>query len=231
MRTTKLGSVLSTLAITACAATVLGAGPAQAAATHTKTTLFLSGQTKLSVPYKTDLGPLGGQVTDSDDMLVDTGKAVLQRRLPGKVWRNVRTDDTPSFVTYGGYGSHALGNVEYRVHYLGGSDGTTTWSPSYSNVVTVRTEWLLHENGSCVGGCHFFGKLSPKAKNHQVLIQVKHGAWKNYKVVKTNARSKWNATVVATFGNGTLYRAVVGGTKQEIRTTSAIYRFYKVRTS
>ena len=34
-----------------------------------------------------------------------------------------------------------------------------------------------------------------------------------------------------TWGRGTLYRAVVGKTKHEVRTFSQIYRFYKVRAS
>jgi hypothetical protein len=233
MRTTTLGAVLSSLAITAGTVAVITAGPTQAAvaATPTQVTLALSGKTTLVAPYKTDLGPLSGQVTDNEDNLVSSGDAVLQRRLPGKKWKNARTDHSPSFVTYGGYGSHALGNVQYRVHYLGGSDGTTTWAPSYSDVVTVGTQWLLHENGTCDGGCRFFGKLSPKAKHRKVVIEVKHGSWKRYKVVRTNARSKWSASVVATFGKGTLYRAVVGRSTHEIATSSAIYRFYKVRTS
>lgn len=233
MRTTKLGAVLASLAITAGTAAVLGAGPAQASTptttTPTTATLFVSGGTTLTEPYGTRVGSPYGQVVDHNGSFVLAGKAVLQRKLPGKSWKNVKTDTSPGSADFGNYGSKVLTNVKYRVHYLGGTDGTTTWAPTYSNVVTIRTLWNLHENGTCDGGCHFFGKLSPKAKNHRVLIQVKHGSWKRYKVVKTDRRSHWRANVVATFGHGTLYRAVVAGTKHEIRTTSHIYRFYKVR--
>jgi hypothetical protein len=232
MRTTKLGAVLASLAITTGTAAVLGAGPAQAA-TPTTVRLALGSEHKVAAKYKDYIGFFSGAVsytqTDGSTAAVTAGKAVLQRKLPGKPWRNVKTDGDAYFLDYGTYGDHATGNMQYRVHYLGGTDGTTTWDPTYSNVVMVRTLWDLHENGTCKGGCHFFGKLSPKARNHRVLIQVKHGSWKKYKVVKTDRRSHWRANVVATFGNGTLYRAVVAGTRQETRTTSNIYRFYKVR--
>ena len=230
MRMTKLGAVLASLAVTAGTAAVLGASPAQAA-TATRAKLDLSGHHKVTATYKDYVGLFGGGVTytqtDGSTAEVNAGDAVLQRKLPGKAWKNVRADDSAGFLYYGSYGSHATGNTQYRVHYLGGTDGTNTWDATYSNTVTVRTRWDLHENGTCSGGCHFFGKLGPKAKHHKVLIQVKHGSWKKYKVVRTNRKSKWSAKVVATPGRGTYYRAVVGKTKHEIKTTSATYRFYK----
>jgi len=238
MRTTTLGAVLASLAITGGTAAVLGAGPAEAATptTTAPTTarLAINQHTTVVAHYGDQIGYLEASVSDSNGGGVYAGRAVLQRRLPGKGWAKVRTDDDDTDgIGFGSYGSHAKGNVRYRLHYLGGTDGATsiTYAPAYSNVVTVRTLWNLHENGSCNHGCHFFGRLSPRAKNHRVLIQVKHGSWKRYQVVKTDRRSRWRATVVATFGNGTRYRAVVAGSKHEIRTTSNIYRFYKVRVS
>ena len=231
MRTTKLGAVLAALALTTGTAALLGAGPAQAA-TPTTTTFFASGGVhRVTAAYRDSIGGFYGYVKDGAGNPVTAGDAVLQRRLPGHGWKNIATDSTPDFVGFGRTGDRATGNMQYRVHYLGGTDGTATWGPSYSSVVTVRTEWNLHENGTCTGGCRFFGKLSPKAKNHRVTIQVKHGSWKTYKVVRTNRRSHWNAKVVATWGRGTLYRAVVGKTRHEVRTFSQIYRFYKVRAS
>ncbi len=52
-----------------------------------------------------------------------------------------------------------------------------------------------------------------------------------YKVVKTDAKTRWDVAVVATFGKGTLYRAVVAGTKHEVATASRVYWFYNVRTA
>jgi hypothetical protein len=230
MRTTKLGAVLATLAITTGTTAVLAAGPAQAATPTTTTFLGSPGGHQVTAVYRDSIALYGG-VEDGTGTTVTAGDAVLQRKLPGKGWKNLATDSTPDSLSFGRAGSRAIGNMQYRVHYLGGTDGTTTWGASFSSVVSVRTLWNLHESGTCVGGCRFYGKLSPKAKNHRVTIQVKHRSWKTYKVVKTNRRSHWTAKVVATFGKGTLYRAVVGKTAHEVRTFSQIYRFYKVRVS
>ena len=132
-------------------------------------------------------------------------------------------------VDFGQYGHKAKGNMKYRVHYLGGTDvGTsTTYSPSFSNVVIVRTTWNLHDQGICAPRCKIFGKLAPSAKHHKILIQAKHGSWKRYKVVRTNSRSHWTAFVQPTRGRGTYYRAVVAGTKNLSKGFSAqIYRAY-----
>jgi hypothetical protein len=224
MRSTKLGAVLASLAITTGAATVLAAGPAQAD-TPTQVTLSLGGYTSLTFQYGTYLGTFSGQVSDGTNP-VTVGTANLQRRLPGKSWRNVKTDSVMPDLDFGQYGSKATGNVKYRVHYLGGTDTTTStaYSDSFSNVVVVRTAWNLHPHASCPVKCHFYGKLSPKAKHHKVLIQVKHHGWKRYQVVHTNSRSHWTVTVKPSRGNGTYYRAVVGSTKHLI-TTYAIGHF------
>jgi hypothetical protein len=235
MRTTKLGAVLATFAITTGTAALLAETPAQSdtpAATTAK--LAIDQHTTVVGQYGDLIGYLEINISDVNGGGVYTGSADLQQRLPGKSWATVKTDnDGTNGINFGSYGSHDKGNLKYRIHYLGGTDANTsiTYAPSYSNVVTVRTLWNLHEDGTCVGGCRFFGKLSPNARHHKVLIQVKHGSWKKYKVVKTDSRSHWNARVVATFGNGTYYRAVVGRTKREIKTTSHVYRFYKIRTS
>lgn len=219
MRTTKLGAVLASLAVTAGTATVLATGPAQAeTATPTKVTLQLGGYTSLTMAYGSFLGGFSGAVTAGSDS-VYVGSAKLQRRLPGKSWRNVKTDALMPYLDFGSYGSKARGNVKYRVHYLGGAGtGTTTYAPSYSNVVTVRTAWNLHPKASCTTRCRFYGKLNPKAKHHKIVIQVKHHGWKRYQVIRTNRRSHWTVFVKPSRGNGTYYRAVVAGTKHLIRT-------------
>jgi hypothetical protein len=234
MRTSKLGAVLASLALTAGTAAVLGTGPAQAA-TPAQVTLALGSVDNVVAAYKDYVGLFSGGVTytapDSSTAPVTVGAAILQRKLPGQAWRDVKTDADANVLDYGTYGQHATGNMQYRVHYLGGTDGTTTWDPAFSNVVTVRTLWKLNDQGTCVGHCRLYGHLSPRAKHHRVTIQVKHGAWKRYKVVKTDAKSRWDVAVVATFGKGTLYRAVVAGTRHEVATASRVYRFYKVRTA
>ncbi len=223
MRTTKLGAVLASLAVTAGTATVLAAGPAHAD-TGTKVTLSLGGYSSLTMAYGSYLGGFSGEVSDGTNP-VYVGSAELQRRLPGKSWRNVKTDDVMPLLDFGQYGSKAWGNVKYRVHYLGGTGtGTTTYAPSYSNVVTVHTTWNLHPKASCTTRCRFYGKLSPKARHHRILIQVKHHGWKRYQVIRTNRRSHWSVFVKPSRGNGTYYRAVVAGTRHLIK-TYALGRF------
>ena len=223
MRMTKLGAVVASLAIAAGTTAVLSAAPAEAA-TATTAKLDIGGHQKAKGVYGDYVGLFGGSVTDGSGTDVSSGAADLQRKLPGKGWQTIASDDSAGFLYFGSVDSHAKGNAQYRVHYLGDS----TYGGSYSNVVTVTTYWNLNESGSCSGGCHFKGKLAPKAKHHKVTIQVKHGHWEKYKVVRTNKKSKWSARVTATRGKGTLYRAVVGGTKHEHKTTSAIWRFYKI---
>ena len=222
MRTTKLGALLASLALTTGTAAVLAAGPATAQTdTPTQVALTLGGSGSWTVLYGSELGTFSTQVTTDGSTAVLVGSAKLQRKLPGKDWRNVKTDDNVGDidgVSFGNYGHKATQNVKYRVHYLGGTDnGTaTTYDDSYSIAVKVLTAWNLHPKAACPSRCKFYGKLSPKAKHHKVLIQVKHHGWKRYKVVHTNRRSHWTVYVKPSRGAGTYYRAVVAGTQRLI---------------
>src|SRR6188472_182895 len=139
MRTTTLGAVLASLAITGGTAAVLGAGPAEAATptTTAPTTarLAINQHTTVVAHYGDQIGYLEASVSDSNGGGVYAGRAVLQRRLPGKGWAKVRTDDDGTDgIGFGAYRSHAKGNVLYRLHYLGGTDGANsfTYAPAYS---------------------------------------------------------------------------------------------------
>lgn len=223
MRTTKLGAVLASLAITTGTAAVLAAGPAQAdTEMATQVTLVQGDHGSVAALYGTYLGTFSSQVTTTDgtNTPVPVGSADLQQKLPGKDWKTAKTDpDISDGISFGSYGSKAKGNVRYRVHYIGDTDTTTmtTYDESYSNTIIVSTAWNLHPQASCQPRCRFFGKLSPSAKHHKVLIQVRHHGWKRYKVVRTNKRSRWTAFVKPSRGNGTYYRAVVAGNKNLIK--------------
>jgi hypothetical protein len=222
MRTTKLGAVLASLAVAAGTTAILSAAPAEAA-TATAAKLDISGHHKAKAPYGEYLGLFGGSVEDSSGFAVTTGTAHLQRKLPGKSWRTIATDTSPGYLYFGSVDSHAKGNALYRVSYV----GDTTYDSAVSNTVTIGTLWNLHDSGSCAGGCHLKGRLGPKAKHHKVLVQVKHGSWKKYKVVHTDRRSKFRVSVRATRGNGTKYRLVVPGNKHVLATKSGVYRAYR----
>jgi hypothetical protein len=223
MRTTKVGAVLASLAITAGTATLLAAGPAQANTTTTVQLTFTdpnSGQqyTGWRAPYGTDLGTLTSQVTTDGVTPVPVGAADLQQKLPGKDWKVARQDlDVSDGIDFGSYGSKARGNVKYRVHYLGGTDATTmtTYDASYSNAVSVITLWKIKDTSACPMGhhCHISGRLVPKAKHHKILVQVKHGGWKKYRVLHTNRKSKYRVGVTGS-RKGTKYRIIIAGTKK-----------------
>lgn len=217
MRATRLGAVLASLAITTGTAAVLGAGPAQAD-TPTQATLSVGGRTGVAALYGSYIGTLDAQVSDGTAPAT-VGSADLEQKLPGKSWKTVKTDrDVSDGITFGSYGSKAKENVQYRVHYSGGTDSGTavTYAESLSNTVIVRTAWSLGPHALCTTHCRFYGKLSPKSKNHKILLQVKHHGWKPYKVLHTDKHSHWSAVVKPTRGKGTYYRAVVAGTKHLI---------------
>jgi hypothetical protein len=220
MRTTKLGAVLASLALTTGTAAVLVAAPAQA---DTPTNVQLtftdpsdghqySGWRAL---YGTRVATLTTAISDGTTTPT-VGSATLQRRLPGGNWTDQQTDaDINDGVTFSS--PKALSNAVYRVQYSGGTDGgSNTWSPSTSNTVKVVTYWRFKRiKAHWHGGLAYTwsATLAPHVRHHRVLIQVKHGSWKKYKVVHTNARSRWSVRVKAGHNHWVKYRAVVARTK------------------
>jgi hypothetical protein len=236
MRTTKLGALLASLAITTGTAATVAAGPAGAdTPTATTASLAINQQTTVKGQYGTTLGSLEAGVTDPDGGGVYAGSAVLQRRLPGRSWANVKTDsDGTDGISFGTYGSRAKGNVRYRLHYLGGTDAgtSTTYAPSYSNIVVVVTLWNFKDTSACPNGrCHISGKLIPKTRRHKIIVQVRHGSWQPYRVVRTSSTGTYRIGVTGSRA-GTKYRMIITRTKS-ITATWKIYRVILVssRTS
>jgi hypothetical protein len=217
--------------ITLGAAAVLATGPAQAAGTVATTAkLTMNQQTTVKGQYGDAIGYLEATVADPLGGLVYTGSAVLQRRLPGRSWADVKTDpDTTDGVRFDSYGSHAKGNVRYRFHYLGGTDPdtSTTYDPSYSNVVTVITLWNFKDTSACPHGrCHISGHLIPRTARHKITVQVKHGSWQRYRVVRTTSRGAYRIGVTGS-RSGTKYRMIIARTRS-ITATSKRYRVIRV---
>lgn len=218
MRTTKLGAVLASLAITTGTAAVLAAAPAQA---DTPTTVKLSfTDPSDGTQYAGWRALYGDRVATLTTVISDgtttptVGSAILQRRLPGDDWTDQQTDANVSDgVTF--TSPRALSRAVYRVQYSGGTDGINTWSPSTSNTVKVVTYWKFNR---VKGTYHrrlaftWSGTLAPHVKHHRVVIQVKHGSWRKYKVVHTNVKSRWSVRVQGGHNRWVHYRAVVAGT-------------------
>jgi hypothetical protein len=233
MRRSQFYGALAATAL-ALGVTATVAAPAQAS-TPTTISFDLSGHTHVKGTYGDYLGSLGGSVsyTQDDGTSADVydGTAQLERLLPGQDWQVVAQDTDPGFLYFGNVGSRAKGNAEYRVHYLGGTytdanNNPVALDPSYSGVVTVGTFRKLNDQGGSCGrhGCPLSGHIQPTYKHKKVLIQIKrpHHSWKKYKVVRTNKKSRFHASVARarkTVG----YRIVVKGNKSFLRTTSGAY--------
>jgi hypothetical protein len=231
MRATKLGAVLASLTITAGAVAVLATGPAQAVdTTATTAKLTMNQQTRIKGQYGDLIGYLEASVADPNGGSVYTGSAVLQRRLPGRSWADAKTDpDTSDGVRFDSYGSHARGNVQYRFHYLGGTDPdtSTTYDPSYSNSITVTTLWNFKDTSACPHGhCHISGRLIPRTARHKITVQVKHGSWQRYRVVRTTSRGAYRIAVAGS-RSGTKYRMIIARTRS-ITATSKRYQVVTV---
>src|SRR5262249_44706205 len=150
---TKLGAALASLTFVG-AATALSSGPAQAVTPATPTTaqLTMDHQTAVKGQYHDLIGYLETTIDDDHGGGVYAGSADLQRRLPGHGWKTVKHDaDGSDGIGFGSYGSHATGNVAYRIHYLGGTDPNTsiTYAPSFSNTVVVTTLWKIKDTSGC----------------------------------------------------------------------------------
>jgi len=222
MRRTKLAAVVASLAVTSGGAAVIVAAPA--AADDTPTTVSLSftdpdsgkSYTGWRVLYGDTVAPLAVTISDGTDTAPPVGAATLQRRLPGKDWKDQETDeDLTDGVAFSNF--KALSNAGYRVQYSGGTDDTTEPALTTSNTVKVLAYWNFKPTkAKYKGGLAFkwWGALAPHVKHHRVVIQVKHGTWKKYKVVRTNARSRWSVRVKAGHNHWVRYRAVVAGTKK-----------------
>ncbi|HEY3529365.1 MAG TPA: hypothetical protein VGK78_09450 [Nocardioides sp.] len=236
MLTTKLGAVLASLAITTGAAATLSATPAQAQLATSLTTtssLKIDGQTKITAPYGTLFSPFQAFVQDSNGVAVQAGSTLLQRRLPGRSWATVKTDADPTEggVSFGAYGTRNKGNVQYRLHYLGGTDTTTatTYGASFSPTVTVITLWKIKDTSACpYGKCHISGKLTPTTRNHKVAVQIKRGSWQRYKVLRTNSKSAYRVGVSTINGRTTKYRIIIAPLGHRITATKKLYTVYRV---
>jgi hypothetical protein len=231
MRTTRLGAVLASLATTTGTLALVAVGPTQASAPEATTaTLAINQHTQVKGQYGDLVGFLDATVTDSNGAGVFAGSAVLERQLPGRSWATVKTDsDGTDGFDFGSYGSHAKGNVRYRLHYLGGTDAGTsvTYAPAVSGVVKVVTLWGFKDTSACPNGhCHISGRLIPKTARHKIVVQVKHGSSVPYRVVRTSSTGSYRVGVTGS-RKGTRYRMIITGTPS-ITATMKGYRVIRV---
>jgi hypothetical protein len=195
-RRTKLAAALASLTMASATTALLAVAPADAdVATTTTASLTFNGAMSVTAQYGKPIAPLVASVSDPEDASVTAGSAVLQQRLPGKSWKIVKTDsDGTDGFGFGSYGSHAKGDVFYRLHYLGGTDPdtSTAYAPSFSPIIRVVTLWNFRDKIACPRACHVSGHLIPRTKHHAIVLQVKHaGAWHHVANTRTTSRGSF----------------------------------------
>jgi hypothetical protein len=219
MRLSKISAALTALCLAVGVAAFIGA-PAQAATTP-KVVLKMA---RTSGTYGDSIS-LAGAVAYHGSA-VYTGTGYLQRQAKGSTtWANVQSASAGGYMTFPA--AKFIGNANYRIYYTGGTNYSGTYAAAFSPVVKVKTYRDLNDSGTCVRGCHLKGHVKPKYKHKRVIVQVKKGKWKTYKLVKTNKYSRFNVKVTASRGAGTKYRIVIKGDKKFARTTSNVYRAYR----
>ncbi len=217
MRTTRLGAVLASLAIPPARRRLLAQPPhrpPRPAATTTK--LALNQHKTVEGVYGQLVGSLRGNIADDHGGLVFAGTAVLQRQLPGKGWKNVKSDhDGAGRDRFGTNGQPRQGQRAVP-RALPGWDGPHTPRPALRRSPTSSLVTLLEAQrvtASCAADATSAASWARRPSTTRSRSRSSTAGWKRYKVVHTNAKSKWTVAVTAHARQGTLYRAVVGGTK------------------
>lgn len=158
-----------------------------------------------------------GTVKTTGGGYVYTGVASLQVSEAGGAWRTVANDDTPSVLIFPA--RRAGSNAVYRVVYTG--DATYASSVSANRALKVTRD--LNER---IKGVVFNGKVAPSYKRKPVVIQVKAGRWKKFKVIRTDRRSRWSIKLPAR-SKRTYFRAVVAGDKAFVKSISRVAYTYR----
>ena len=125
---------------------------------------------------------------EADGNQVYDGTLTVQRKLPGKDWKTVRT--ASSAYLYDSI--KAVGNAAYRVIY----SGTADYAPSSAGATSTVQRKLTFKN---VGDRKVVlsGKVAPKYHG-KVIFYKKHGKkWAKYKAVRTNKKSHFKTSLPA----------------------------------
>ena len=128
------------------------------------------------------------EVVDSNGAQVYAGTLTVQRQMPGKDWKTIKTA-TSAYL----YDSiKATGNANYRVLYSGSGD----YSPSDSGVKAKVQRKIDIKN---VGDRKVVlqGKVSPKYKGKVVIYKKKGKKWVKAKTVRTNKKSVFKTPLPA----------------------------------
>ncbi|WP_395659382.1 hypothetical protein [Nocardioides sp.] len=145
------------------------------------------------------------------------GTLTVQRRLPGRHWKTVKTSSSAYL-----YDSvRAVGNATYRVLY----SGTSEYEPSSAGAISHVQRKLAIKN---VGTRRVVlsGTVSPKYHG-KVTIFRKHGKkWSRYKTLRTNAQSHFSTPLPAPRRGRYYWKIELPGTKSFATTQSGTFYTY-----
>lgn len=224
MRARRLLGTLTATVMAVGTMTLVGAASPAAAATATKIT---SGNAKkwISISSRSSNQPgapaYGSTISLSIEVETTSGEQVydgalkVQRQVPGKEWKTVKSSSSAYL-----YDSiKAVGNAKYRVLYSGTADYAATWA-GVSSKVQRKVDY------SNVGSRHVVlrGKVSPKYHGKVTILKKQGKKWKRYKVVKTTTKGVFRSPLPAPRRGRYYWQLVISKSKAFTTTKSA--RFY-----
>jgi hypothetical protein len=232
VRLSRLLTPLLSLALVAGPAAVVSAPAAAAAETYPSEVHIALDKRK--VRFNDTFG-IQGQVfvtaADGQKYFVEYAEVKLQRMFLGKAWRTIANTTAGYDGVFRFYSVVGKQNAKYRVTYDGQTvtteTGEATFTGSTSEPRLLRVARDIRVGSAKRNGAMYFnGRVLPNYKNRVVQIQTRKCqkcAWKLFKKVRTNARSRFNVRV-AVPRNGTWhYRAKTPKSRAFIASLSKRY--------
>lgn len=145
------------------------------------------------------------------------GNLTVQRQLPGKDWKTIKTSTTAYL-----YDSiKAVGNANYRVIYSGSGD----YAPSSDGVSSKVQRKLDYQD---VGGrtVVLAGKVSPSFKGKVLVFKQQGKKWKKFKTLKTDKKGKFRTPLPAPRTGRYYFRLEIPASRAFTKTQSGKFYTY-----
>ena len=145
------------------------------------------------------------------------GTLTVQRQLPGKDWKTIKTSDSAYL-----YDSiKAVGNANYRVLYSGSGD----YAPSSDGVSSKVQRKLAYRD---VGGrtVVLAGKVSPKFKGKVLLFKQQGKKWKKFKTLRTSKKGTFRTPLPAPRSGRYYFRLEIPASRAFTKTQSGKFYTY-----
>ena len=147
------------------------------------------------------------------------GTLTVQRQLPGKDWKTIKTSAT----AYLNDSIKAVGNANYRVLYSGSGD----YAPSAAGV-SSQVQRKLEFDDVAGRGVILGGKVSPKYKGKVVIFKQQGKKWKKFKTVKTNRKGKFRTPLPAPRSGRYYFKMEIPASRAFAKTQSGRFATYSI---